>query len=49
MTRLDGNHAYTLDLSHTATAGTDAVEMAGRMGSGLVHLHLCDGNGCVHR
>lgn len=43
---LDGNHAhYTLDLSHTATAGTDALEMAGRMGSGLVHLHLCDGSG----
>ncbi|NTY62464.1 TIM barrel protein [Mycolicibacterium sphagni] len=43
---LDGNHAhYTLDLSHTATAGTDALEMADRMGSGLVHLHLCDGNG----
>jgi sugar phosphate isomerase/epimerase len=43
---LDGDHAhYTLDLSHTATAGTDALEMAERMGSGLVHLHLCDGNG----
>ena len=43
---LDGNHAhYTLDLSHSATAGTDAVEMAGRMGEGLVHLHLCDGSG----
>jgi sugar phosphate isomerase/epimerase len=43
---LDGNHAhYTLDLSHTATAGTDALEMAHRMGEGLVHLHLCDGNG----
>ena len=43
---LDGNHAhYTLDLSHTATAGTDALEMAERMGSGLVHLHLCDGSG----
>ena len=43
---LDGDHAhYTLDLSHTATAGTDALEMADRMGSGLVHLHLCDGNG----
>ena len=26
---LDGDHAhYTLDLSHTATAGTDAVDMA---------------------
>lgn len=43
---LDGNHAhYTLDLSHTATAGTDALAMAREMGSGLVHLHLCDGNG----
>ena len=43
---LDGNHAhYTLDLSHTATAGTDALDMAERMGDGLVHLHLCDGNG----
>ncbi|BBZ65691.1 hypothetical protein MINS_11200 [Mycolicibacterium insubricum] len=45
---LDGNHAhYTLDLSHTATAGTDALEMAARMGDGLVHLHLCDGNGAA--
>jgi sugar phosphate isomerase/epimerase len=43
---LEGDHAhYTLDLSHTATAGTDALDMAQRMGSGLVHLHLCDGNG----
>jgi sugar phosphate isomerase/epimerase len=43
---LDGNHAhYTLDLSHTATAGTDALDMARRMGEGLVHLHLCDGSG----
>src|ERR1700676_3256133 len=43
---LDGNHAhYTLDLSHTATAGTDALDMASRMGDGLVHLHLCDGTG----
>jgi sugar phosphate isomerase/epimerase len=36
-------------LSHTATAGTDALEMAQRMGvdgpDGLVHLHLCDGSG----
>ena len=45
---LDGGHAhYTLDLSHTATAGTDALDMASRMGSGLVHLHLCDGNGAA--
>ncbi|MBX7454649.1 sugar phosphate isomerase/epimerase [Mycolicibacterium sp. 3033] len=43
---LDGGHAhYTLDLSHTATAGSDAVDMARRMGEGLVHLHLCDGSG----
>lgn len=43
---LDGNHAhYTLDLSHTSTAGTDALDMARRMGRGLVHLHLCDGSG----
>jgi sugar phosphate isomerase/epimerase len=43
---LDGGHAhYTLDLSHTATAGTDALDMARRMGSGLAHLHLTDGSG----
>lgn len=43
---LDGGHAhYTLDLSHSATAGTDALEMAARMGDGLAHLHLCDGSG----
>ncbi|MHA7649767.1 sugar phosphate isomerase/epimerase family protein [Mycobacterium sp. ML4] len=43
---LDGNHAhYTLDLSHTSTAGTDSLDMARRMGSGLSHLHLCDGSG----
>lgn len=49
---LDGGHAhYTLDLSHAATAGTDAIEMAHRMGidgpNGLVHLHLCDGSGAA--
>ena len=43
---LDGNHAhYTLDLSRAATAGTDALDMARRMGAGMVHLHLCDGTG----
>ena len=43
---LDGDHAhYTLDLSHSATAGTDALDMARRMAAGLVHLHLCDGSG----
>ncbi|MFE3544070.1 sugar phosphate isomerase/epimerase family protein [Nocardia sp. NPDC059177] len=39
---------YTLDLSHTATAGADALELAARMGSGLVHLHLADGRGAAH-
>jgi sugar phosphate isomerase/epimerase len=36
---------YTLDLSHTATAGLDAVAMAQRMGAQLAHLHLADGSG----
>lgn len=40
-----GHAHYTLDLSHTATAGTDAVEMMNRMGDGLAHLHLADGRG----
>ncbi|MEU4318609.1 sugar phosphate isomerase/epimerase [Nocardia fluminea] len=39
---------YTLDLSHTATAGTDALALARRMGEGLVHLHLADGRGAAH-
>lgn len=44
----DSDHAhYTLDLSHTATAGVDALEMAKRMGAGLTHLHLADGRGAA--
>ncbi|MFC4126018.1 sugar phosphate isomerase/epimerase family protein [Nocardia rhizosphaerae] len=39
---------YTLDLSHTATAGADAMALARRMGEGLVHLHLADGRGAAH-
>ncbi|MFF0545649.1 sugar phosphate isomerase/epimerase family protein [Nocardia thailandica] len=39
---------YTLDLSHTATAGADALALAERMGSGLAHLHLADGRGAAH-
>jgi sugar phosphate isomerase/epimerase len=35
----------TLDLSHTATAGSDALEMAQRLGPRLTHLHLADGLG----
>lgn len=38
---------YTLDLSHAATAGTDALAMLDRMGAGLTHLHLCDGTGAA--
>jgi sugar phosphate isomerase/epimerase len=40
-----GHKHYTLDLSHTAAAQVDAVELAKRMGSGLRHLHLADGSG----
>jgi sugar phosphate isomerase/epimerase len=36
---------YTLDLSHTAAAGQDPLELMDRMGSGLVHVHLTDGSG----
>lgn len=43
-----GFRHYTLDLSHTATAGMDASALAARMGSGLVHLHLADGHGAAH-
>jgi sugar phosphate isomerase/epimerase len=35
----------TLDLSHTATAGSDAMAMAHALGDRLHHLHLADGTG----
>src|SRR4051812_33902064 len=35
----------TLDTSHTATAGSDALAMARELGDRLVHLHLADGIG----
>ncbi|HWL96513.1 MAG TPA: sugar phosphate isomerase/epimerase family protein [Nocardioidaceae bacterium] len=35
----------TLDLSHTATAGTNPVEMAAELGDRLAHVHLADGSG----
>jgi len=35
----------TLDLSHTATSGSDAMAMAMALGARLVHLHLADGMG----
>lgn len=40
-----GHRWFTLDLSHTATSGTDALELAAVMGSRLAHLHLADGSG----
>lgn len=40
-----GHRWFTLDLSHTATSGTDAVAMAAQMGDRLGHLHLADGSG----
>ena len=35
----------TLDLSHTATAGSDALAMVDGLGPRLTHLHLADGVG----
>ncbi|MBH0778324.1 sugar phosphate isomerase/epimerase family protein [Nocardia bovistercoris] len=43
-----GFRHYTLDLSHTATAGADPLVLAARMGGGLAHLHLADGRGAAH-
>lgn len=43
-TDLDYRHV-TLDLSHTATAGSDALAMVNSLGDRLVHLHLADGEG----
>jgi len=40
-----GYRNYTLDLSHTAAARTDALALAARMGDALSHLHLADGSG----
>lgn len=37
----------TLDLSHAATAHSDALAMADRLGDRLRHLHLADGSGSV--
>ena len=35
----------TLDLSHTAASGSDALIMATELGSRLAHVHLADGTG----
>ncbi|HIV57643.1 MAG TPA: sugar phosphate isomerase/epimerase [Candidatus Stackebrandtia faecavium] len=39
-----GYDDYTLDLSHCAASGTDALELAERMGDNLTHVHLGDGS-----
>ncbi|WP_422114745.1 sugar phosphate isomerase/epimerase family protein [Brachybacterium sp. UNK5269] len=42
----DEDYAHvTVDLSHAATAGDDALEMIDRLGDRLRHLHLADGSG----
>jgi sugar phosphate isomerase/epimerase len=40
---------FTLDLSHTATAQTDALRMAATMGDRLAHVHMADGIGGTNR
>jgi sugar phosphate isomerase/epimerase len=37
----------TLDLSHTSTAGSDAMAMAAALGPRLRHVHLADGLGSL--
>jgi sugar phosphate isomerase/epimerase len=39
----------TLDLSHTAVSGSDAMEMATKLGDRLAHLHLADGIGVTNK
>jgi sugar phosphate isomerase/epimerase len=39
---IDYPHA-TLDLSHTAVSGSDALEMADQLGDRLAHVHMADG------
>jgi sugar phosphate isomerase/epimerase len=43
-TLLDIPHV-TLDLSHTAASGSDALAMAAELGGRLAHVHLADGTG----
>ena len=39
----------TLDLSHTAVSGSDALAMAADLGDRLVHVHMADGSGVSYR
>ena len=45
---MDSPHV-TLDLSHTATSGSDAFAMAEQLGDRLAHVHLADGTGLPNR
>ncbi|NNG35498.1 sugar phosphate isomerase/epimerase family protein [Nakamurella aerolata] len=46
-----GHAYYTLDLSHAAASGVDALQLAEQMSgndrAGLAHLHLTDGSGAA--
>jgi sugar phosphate isomerase/epimerase len=39
----------TLDLSHTAVSGSDAMAMAETLGDRLAHVHMADGTGLAYR
>ncbi len=39
----------TLDLSHTAVSGSDALGMAEELGERLAHVHMADGSGVTYR
>jgi sugar phosphate isomerase/epimerase len=39
----------TLDLSHTAVSGSDALGMAAELGGRLAHVHMADGTGLAYR
>lgn len=44
----DEDYAHlTLDLSHTAVSGSDALLMAREFGDRLAHVHLADGSGAA--
>ncbi len=45
---MDSPHV-TLDLSHTAASGSDALAMAAELGDRLVHVHMADGTGVTNR
>jgi sugar phosphate isomerase/epimerase len=46
--QMDVSHV-TLDLSHTAASGSDALAMAEELGNRLAHVHMADGTGVTNR